>query len=336
MIDPGLYDHVVVAVSGGKDSVGCLLWAIESGFKNIEVWHHSVDGRSLNSSPVHHHFDWPVTESYCIALADHLDLPIYFSWLEGGLFRELNKEDARKAPTLFECPDGSVRSVGGERGKLTTRRRFPQQSADLSVRWCSSVAKIDVGRIALRNQERFKRSRTLLVTGERAEESAARSKYKTFEVDRADGRDTRHERHIDRYRPLHSWSEGEVWEIIKRHQISPHPAYHIGFSRVSCRNCIFGRPDQWATLEQIDPNGFQEFSDLESEFGVTINRRGSGKKTVPIPLSEMSAKGSPYDAIATNPDMVAIAMGEEYPVEMIHANPWVLPAGAFGDSGGPT
>ncbi|WP_250565051.1 hypothetical protein [Adonisia turfae] len=29
--------------------------------------------------------DWPITENYCRAIAKALDLPIYFSWLEGGL-----------------------------------------------------------------------------------------------------------------------------------------------------------------------------------------------------------------------------------------------------------
>ena len=57
-IDPDTYDHVIVAFSGGKDSVACLLHLLDLGVprEKIELWHHDVDGREGSDL-----MDWPVT-----------------------------------------------------------------------------------------------------------------------------------------------------------------------------------------------------------------------------------------------------------------------------------
>ncbi len=111
--DLSTYDRILVAFSGGKDSICCLLRLLDLGVPRdrIELHHHLVDGgRSL--------FDWPVTESYCRKFAQAFDLPIYMSWLEGGLEREMCRKDQPKAPTHFETPDGEQISGGqGNPGK---------------------------------------------------------------------------------------------------------------------------------------------------------------------------------------------------------------------------
>lgn len=127
--------------------MACLLHLIELGVpkQKIELWHHLVDGREGSTL-----MDWPVTESYCRAIANAFGLKIYFSWKEGGFEREMLRENARTAPTRFQAPadqDGEnviECGIGGMRGKLGTRKRFPQQSADLRTRWCSAYLKIDV------------------------------------------------------------------------------------------------------------------------------------------------------------------------------------------------
>ena len=62
----------------------------------------------------------------------------------------------------------------------------------------------------------------LVVTGERGEESSNRARYKVFEPDRTQSR------HVDHFRPVHAWKEGEVWEAMARNAITPHPAYQLG------------------------------------------------------------------------------------------------------------
>jgi 3'-phosphoadenosine 5'-phosphosulfate sulfotransferase (PAPS reductase)/FAD synthetase len=182
--DLSSYSTIVVAFSGGKDSLACLLHLLESGVERdrIELWHHDVDGREGSEL-----MDWRCTRSYCERVAEALGVRIFFSWKVGGFEREMLREGTATAPTRFELPDGSVAESGG-RGKPGTRLKFPQKAADLSVRWCSAYLKIDVGASALRNQARFENTRTLVVSGERAEESSARAKYRGFEPDRADRR----------------------------------------------------------------------------------------------------------------------------------------------------
>ena len=327
-MEPNLndYDHIIVAFSGGKDSTACVLHLIEQGADpdKIELWHHLIDGREGSTL-----MDWPVTEDYCRQFAAAMNMPIFFSWKEGGFEREMLRENAKTAPNHFEHLEDNLIEcgiVGGTRGKDSTRRKFPQVSADLSVRWCSAYLKIDVCTAAINNQERFLNKKTLVVTGERAEESAARAKYKTFEPDRSDNRNgKRIVRHVDHWRPIHTWLEYRVWEIMKRHNIEPHPAYLLGWGRLSCMSCIFGSSAQWASLDKIAPAHTKRISDYEEEFGLTIHRSKS--------VLERIAEASPYDSI--DEDLTMIALSKFYTGRIINTN-WELPAGAYGDSAGPT
>lgn len=314
-IGPNLnsYDYIIVFFSGGKDSLACLLHLIEEGIdmSKVELWHHDVDGRGENF------MDWPVTPAYCQAVADHLKVPLYFSWREGGFKREMLRNESPTAPVKFETPDVGIVQVGGK-GKPGTRLKFPQVSTDLRVRWCSAYLKIDVSRIAINNQPRFKSIRTLVISGERAEESPGRAKYKTFEPE-----NHRAGRQVDRWRPVHKWSEKQIWDIIERFGINPHPAYHLGWGRVSCKKCIFGSDNQWCSIGEIDPFGLLDLAQYEEDFGVTIHRSR--------PLLERVERGTPYQMNS----YVDVAQSSNY-TQPIHLEDWRLPAGAFGESCGPT
>ena len=164
------YDCVVVAFSGGKDSVACLLTLLEAGVPQdrIDVYHHDVDGRGPSF------MDWPCTTAYWGAVASALGVPLYLSWKEGGFLREMLRDAAPTAPICFETPEGRVGRVGGH-GPAGTRLRFPQVSADLNQRWCSAYLKIDVMAALIRNQDRFLDSRTLIAP-ESARRKAARER----------------------------------------------------------------------------------------------------------------------------------------------------------------
>lgn len=318
------YDHIIVAFSGGKDSMACVLSLLEAGAdkERIELWHHDVDGEESDL------MDWASTRDYCRKFAEAMGLKIYFSWKVGGFEREMLRKDALTAPTKFETPEGTVKQVGGTRGNKNTRMKFPQVSADLSVRWCSAYLKIDVCSAAIRNQERFVGKRTLVVSGERAEESAARAKYNVFEADRADGRNARRAsslRHVDRYRPVHAWKEQAVWDIIKKFKVRAHAAYYLGWGRLSCASCIFGSKDQWASLNAIDSSRVKKIADYEKQFGLTINRNKN--------VDELVAEGTPYTTMKK--EDVAQVMSKEYTQDIITES-WELPVGAFGESCGPS
>lgn len=95
----------------------------------------------------------------------------------------MDRDGEATAPIRFETPEGRLGRAGGE-GPPGVRGWFPQVSADLSVRWCSPALKIDVLAAAIRGQTRFHAGRTLVVTGECAEESPARARYRSFEPHR--------------------------------------------------------------------------------------------------------------------------------------------------------
>ncbi|MFT8809295.1 phosphoadenosine phosphosulfate reductase family protein [Gluconobacter sp.] len=319
--DLASYDRIIIAVSGGKDGTACLLALLEAGaaVDRIELWHHEVDGAGRSF------MDWPSTGPYVAALARDFSLPLYRSWREGGFEREMLRHDMPTAPVVFETPEGRV--VAGGLGQNGTRLRFPQVSASLSVRWCSASLKVDVADRALRGQERFLNRRTLMVTGERAEESPARARYAAFERHRTDTRNgTRRRRHVDHFRPVHAWSEAEVWAILERWRVMPAFPYQVGFSRLSCAFCIFGNADQFATLKWMDANRFARLVRYEKDFGCTIKRdRG---------LEQLSSEGTVYQEARSRPDLVAACLSDR-PLQTVLTEDWILPAGAFGTGGGP-
>lgn len=317
------YDRIVVAFSGGKDSVALVLHLIDLGVPKemIELWHHDVDGREGSEL-----MDWPVTRSYCQAFADAFGLAIYFSWKVGGFEGEMLRKDSLTQPCRFECPDGTVGQAGGKRGKKATRLMFPQVSPDLSVRWCSAYLKIDVCTAAINNQERFRDSKTLLLTGERAEESAARSKYNVLEPHKSDNRNgKRVVRHVDVWRAVHKWTEQEVWAIMEAYNVNPHPCYKVGFSRCSCMPCIFGNADQWATVKKLDAPRFNKLARLEASFGKTIKRK--------VSLRVLAQEGKAYK-MSQSDRLQAMSKHFNEPV-ILNPGQWALPSGAFGESCGP-
>jgi|TARA_Y100001933_G_scaffold161197_1_gene159370 hypothetical protein len=89
--------------------------------------------------------------------------------------------------------------------------------------------------------------------------------------------------------------------------------------------CIFGSASQWASVKAIDPDRFERIANYEEEFGVTIHRTQS--------VRERAASAQPYDTL--EPELIEIAMSTEFK-EPIFVDDWKLPAGAFGESSGPT
>jgi Phosphoadenosine phosphosulfate reductase family len=322
VIDFDSYDRILVALSGGKDSIACVLHLLDLGVdpSKMELHHHLVDGREGSTL-----MDWAVTEDYVRQFAIAVGMPLYFSWKTGGFEGEMLREDAPTASTSFETPEGTVVVCGGNSSKLGTRRKFPQVCADLMLRWCSAYLKIMVMDAILTNSDRFKNSRTLIVTGERRQESANRAKYKEFEPHRADLREgKRYTRHIDHWRPVIDWDEKRVWDVMRYHGINPHPAYKLGFSRLSCQTCIFADEDQLASVYVIAPQKVEALAAYEAQFKTTIHRSHS--------VMERVAAGQPYKMAI---EEIKIALAETYtqPIK-IPSEGWTLPSGAFGNSTG--
>lgn len=186
--------------------------------------------------------------------------------------------------------------------------------------------------MAIRNDPDLREGNILLITGERAEESSGRSKYAHVEkLDRASNK----KRTVHQWRPVQDWTERQVWDIIKRWRIRPHPAYELGWGRVSCMTCIFGDKDQWASVRALAPKTFNEIAQLEEEFGVTIQRDKSviQQADAGTPFTEVLDPSFPADA------MRASAKSTLYPQELffiVDETEWEYPPGAFKRCAGPT
>ena len=179
---------------------------------------------------------------------------------------------------------------------------------------------------AAMRQPRFCGQRTLVLTGERGEESPARAEYAVFEPHRADLRDGETPRLIDHWRPVRDWPVGEVWALIERFRINPHPAYRLGWGRVSCAACIFGSPDQWASLRKVNPRQLRTIAGYERRFGKTIDR---DHRTV----LQMADAGTPFEGMRAEDIRAALSPTFDEPVFL---DRWTLPRGAHGDACGPT
>jgi 3'-phosphoadenosine 5'-phosphosulfate sulfotransferase (PAPS reductase)/FAD synthetase len=181
---------------------------------------------------------------------------------------------------------------------------------------------------AIRAQERFNGKRTLVVTGERAQESTSRSKYNCFEPNRSDLRKGKSERLVDHHRPIHKWEEKDVWAIIKRHGVIAPPSYRLGWGRLSCLFCIFGNCNQWASAQAVDPQGFEAIAEEENASGQTIQRKKSAR--------ELANEGTPYPAVKDK-SIIAEVNNPNWDGDIL-CNPseWELPPGAYGEKTGPT
>jgi 3'-phosphoadenosine 5'-phosphosulfate sulfotransferase (PAPS reductase)/FAD synthetase len=265
-----------VAFSGGKDSVACVLHLLDLGIpkERIELWHYMMDP---SDKPF---MDWPITEDYCRKFAKAFDLPLLFAGRVGGFEQEMLRENAPAGDVFYTTitPKGALEKrvlKPAEAGKRVTKLAFPPPVGSLQARWCSSALKIEVGSRIINNDPRIQQGTFCVVTGIRAEESAQRASQEPLLVESAlsrsvrpqDIRGTQRKREVWTWLAVHDWPEADVWKIMKKYGVNPHPAYHIGFGRVSCMTCIFADRDQWATIQELNPERFDRIADYEDFFG---------------------------------------------------------------------
>ena len=369
------YDYIIVSFSGGKDSTACFLHLLDLGvpIDRIELWHQCVDGRPGHDPRF---FDWPCTEAYCRAFAAAFGVRLLFQWKEGGFERELLRDKQYTAPTTFELPEGSsgrralplfgqpgrTMTVGGHAGKLATRRKFPMPAMGTEVlkkRWCTPYLKIDVARKVFSNDPRFENARAVMLTGERRQESNSMTGGRAMYAE-VDEHSLTRTRRVDQWRPVLAWDENEVWEIIRRYRVRPHPAYFLGWGRLSCICCIYGNRDQWASVKDLVPGLFDKLVAYEQEFAadaaVAVAADPEAKRKTASPgaikmdgyleqstFRPVGVKGEPLEPgeshVPDEPALIGLALGEEYPTDLIfvpEGHQWHYPLGAFKKTGGPT
>jgi len=241
------YDLIIVLFSGGKDSIAAYYRMLEMGVpkEKLELWHHDIDGEHPTRR-----MDWPVTQAYIRAFAEAEGVRLRASWREQGFYGELYRVGASH-PIRYE-DNGEIKygpisqaqlesawirnahpeAVTPEAEELLKiyghRMKFPAKSGDLSRRWCSAYLKICVADTVIRHLEKTRsNTKILVVSGERRGESAGRSKYNEMEKHRVNAT-AKAMRSVHQWRAVIDYSLRDVWEVLRRHKVTPHPCYNIG------------------------------------------------------------------------------------------------------------
>lgn len=339
------YDMVVVLISGGKDSIACYFKMLELGVPKdkIEFWHHDIDGGNPERQ-----MDWRCTQNYMKALADAEGIPLRLSWRVDGFFGELYRVGASKPIEWVEPDTGEILQCKPTRNQLECkaiiesddpdkeeqlkqygyRMKFPAKSPSLVSRWCSGYLKIDVAAAVTSNVEKTKENvKILVVSGERRGESAGRSKYNEMELYRTNA-ETKLHRTVHQWRPVIDYSEKDVWEVLKRNKVNPHPCYRAGWNRCSCAACIFSTPTLFAGFRELYPEEFEKLKQDEQLMGFTLDNKCD---------LETYIGNTPSCVYKGDKAAIKSLMTGEFTTEDIFVKgQWKYPAGAFhGAEGGP-
>lgn len=348
------YDRIIVLFSGGKDSLAAYLKLLEWGVpKNrIELWHHDIDGGHPSRR-----MDWPVTASYVRAFADAEGVKLRRSWRQDGFWGEVYRQGA-SMPVQYDDENDTVSTVPlTERQKRSSelrnliqdghaslqdieelkslgyRMKFPAKTGNLMTRWCSAYLKIMVAESVIRTLDKVFKSesqgdtscRILVVSGERRGESAGRAKYNEMELHRTNAV-KRSKRIVHQWRPVIDHSERDIWEIIRRHNVTPHPCYSAGWNRCSCMMCIFSLSKHWAGIKDLFPEEVEAVKNDEETLGFTLDNKKSLEEYI----------GSAESCLYSDNRAIEQIRSGIFPIEDMYTENWKFPAGAFkGSAGGP-
>ena len=208
------------------------------------------------------------------------------------------------------------------------RHKFPAKGGTHQGRWCSGNLKAAVQDSVTSNLEQTKENvKILVVSGERRGESKGRSKYNEIEIHRTNAPAKAH-RIVHQWRPVIDYSERDIWEVLKRHKVNPHPCYRAGWNRCSCAMCIFSTPKLFAGIKEIYPEEFEALKRDEEILGFTLDNKCDLETFVGD--AESCVYHGDFEALRS------LITGEFTIDDVYVKGRWMYPAGAFhGAEGGP-
>lgn len=216
-----------------------------------------------------------------------------------------------------------------ELAKLGGKRlKFPAKGTTHQGRWCSGSLKAAVQDTVTSNLAKTRENvKILVVSGERRGESSGRAQYNEIEIHRTNA-SIKSKRLCHGWRPVIDWSEKDVWEILKRHNVNPHPCYRAGWNRCSCAMCIFSTPKHFAGIRDLHPEEYEALKQDEVTLGFTLDNK-----------CDLDTFVGDAESCVCWEDKKAIQslLTGEFPVSEVYVGgEWRYPAGAFhGAEGGP-
>ena len=238
------WDHVIVNVSGGKDSSALMAWALNNFPKEKLVCVHAIID-----------IDWSATLTVVRSQCQHLGLPLVE-------VQAVDKNGNDKG-FLSQLTSPRRNRKTGEIGEY----KFP----DMGNRWCTSMLKIAPIDKYLRKLS----GNILSVLGERREESSQRSKLEEY---RPDDKNSKKGRRVVKFSPILDMTEDEVWAVSNYYEIPKHPCYSWGVSRASCAICIFSSEKEIKIAYERDPEIVRKYLEAEKKVSHTFKYKPATKK----------------------------------------------------------
>lgn len=228
-----------------------------------------------------------------------------------------------------EVADSLVRNLEELREQGAQRHKFPAKSGCHQGRWCSGALKAQVQNGVTTDMDLTKQdNKILIVSGERRGESPGRAKYNEMEIHRTNAT-AKARRLVHQWRAVIDYTERDVWEVLKRHSVTPHPCYSAGWSRCSCMMCIFSLPKHWAGIKELFPQEYEAVRQDEIRLGFTLDNKKTLDEYVGNAQSCLNR---------SNERVIQQIMTGEFTEDDIYTpeESWDFPVGAFGGSeGGP-
>jgi len=242
---PEQADHIIVSVSGGKDSAALMQYAVDTYPADKLICVHAVID-----------IDWKETIDVVRAQCDHFGLPLVEVQAVDKKGNKKGFIDQLKAPRID-------RKTGDTKEYMVP---------DMANRWCTSILKTG----PIDKYARALRGNVLVLIGERAEESSQRAKLEAW---RPDIKNTLKDgsRNIVKFSPILEYKEREVWDIINSNGIPTHPCYSWGVSRASCAICIFSSPKEIAIAAERAPEIVKDYINAEESLSTTFRYKAATK-----------------------------------------------------------
>jgi len=241
-------DHIIVSISGGKDSSILMLKAEEMKASHPNATFHYVHAVI--------DIDWHETKAIVEEQCAHFGVdPIFV--------QAVDKKGNKK---------GFLDQLTAPRIDRKTGETKEYMVPDMANRWCTSILKTG----PIDKYARQLKGNVLVLIGERAEESTQRAKLEAW---RPDNKNTKKDgsRIVVKYSPILEMLETEVWKLIKENKIPTHPCYSWGVSRASCAICIFSSNREIGIAAEHAPDIVADYIRAEEKISTTFKYKRATK-----------------------------------------------------------
>jgi 3'-phosphoadenosine 5'-phosphosulfate sulfotransferase (PAPS reductase)/FAD synthetase len=243
--DMASYDIIFINTSGGKDSQTALGVTMDAaraaGVADRCVAVHADLGR----------VEWQGTQEIARKQVEAYGIPFHVVKRNGNDLLDQIRYERKKFP-------------GGNMGRFCT--------SDQKTGACKVLCTKLVKEWHAANPNAGRRCRVLNVLGMRAEESNSRAKEEPFVAEQK-GWTNKTVRHVDRWLPIHAWTEIEVWDDIKARGIAYHTAYDLGMPRLSCAFCVYAKRSDLLIAGEHNPALLDAYVEVEQEINFPFAKK---------------------------------------------------------------